>query len=169
LQDLLAGRAATSRQPQVAELHPAPLQHPSRDSRPKSLPAASRAGAQWPSDPVERPAGTPPQPRRIEATTLTTRTAWQMVLERLQETMSAANYGTWLSQSLLISCDRSKAIVGAPSGFIVEHLAKRFSNPIKKELSAVVGFHPQQIDYLTLSELGLLSPNGQHPESTSPS
>jgi DnaA N-terminal domain len=89
---------------------------------------------------------------QIPGTELTTETAWEMALQRLQESMTAANYTTWLSESILVSCDGSTAIVAAPSTYVVEWLAKRFRPLLRKELTQVLGF-PVELDFLALPEL----------------
>jgi hypothetical protein len=91
-------------------------------------------------------------PEQIPGTDLTTETAWQMALERLKEAMSAPNYSTWLAETVLIACDRSRALIVAPSGYVADWLRSRFTTLICKELAAVVGFRPQQIDYLAVRE-----------------
>jgi hypothetical protein len=99
-------------------------------------------------------------PRPIEGTDLTTATAWLMALERLKQTMSGPNYTTWLAETVLIRCDRSKALVAAPSGFAADWLRSRFSVLICKELAAIVGFRPAQLDCLPVSELVQPTPDG---------
>lgn len=91
-------------------------------------------------------------PTTIPGTELTTETAWQHTLQRLQDSMTAANYQTWLSETILVSCDGSTAIVVAPSTYVADWLRQRFTPLIRKELQQVLGF-PVQLDYLALSEI----------------
>jgi hypothetical protein len=107
-------------------------------------------------------------PQQIEGTDLTTQTAWQMALEGLKGTMSASNYHTWLADTVLITCGRSRALIVAPSRFVAEHLGLRFSMLVKKQLHQVLGFSPERIDYLAMTELQTAPPTSPPAGTTSP-
>ena len=97
-------------------------------------------------------------PTTIPGTELTTETVWQKTLQRLQDSMTAANYQTWLADTFLVECDGSTAIVVAPSTYVVDWLQQRFTPLIRRELQQVLGF-PVQLDYLSLSEIAADQPD----------
>lgn len=92
---------------------------------------------------------------------------WQQTLQRLEQGMTPANYQTWLKETQLVSCNGSAATIVAPSPFVVEWLATRFSRLIEKQLAEVVG-HPVSTTYLALSELQGHSPEQDQPMASSP-
>jgi len=103
-------------------------------------------------------------PQQIPGTALTTETAWRQVLGQLQEQMTAANYQTWLKDTSLVSCDEATTLIVAPSSFVVEWLATRFSHLVEKELQQVLGFKVTT-KYLAVSDLE--KDNGQQPRRAS--
>src|SRR5581483_11788172 len=46
----------------------------------------------------------------------------------------------WVSQAVLIQCDRSTGILAAQNHFCAQRLQKRFDQVIRDELAAVLGF-----------------------------
>ena len=107
-------------------------------------------------------------PQQIDGADLTTESAWEMALERLKTTMTVGNYHTWLSDTRLISCERSRALIVAPSRFTAEHLQLRFNPLVKKELASVVGFFPERIDYLAATDLRSDTSSSKQAAATSP-
>jgi hypothetical protein len=91
-------------------------------------------------------------PAQIAGTSETTETAWQKALQRLQESMTAANYKTWLAETTLVSCDRSTAVLVAPNAFVADWLRTRFALLITRYLSDVIGVTPE-LQVVPLSEL----------------
>jgi len=106
-------------------------------------------------------------PQEIPGTNLTTETAWQKTLELLEQGMTPANFQTWLKETRLVACDGSTATIVAPSQYVVEWLATRFSRFIEKQLADVVG-HPVATTYLALSELQGGSAGKDQPMASSP-
>jgi hypothetical protein len=91
-------------------------------------------------------------PAQIPGTTYTTETAWQETLEKLRTGMTAANFQTWLKDTLLASCDGRSALIIGPNGFVVDWLRNRFSVLITRQLQDVLGF-PVELEYLALTDL----------------
>jgi len=91
-------------------------------------------------------------PQRIDGTDLTTEGAWDMVLDRLKEQMTKANFETWIKETSLIHLDGSRARVAAASKFQIEWLVSRFDPWISRELSSVID-RPISCEYLPVSEL----------------
>ncbi len=75
-----------------------------------------------------------------------------MALEGLRNGMTTANYEIWLSNTALVSCDGSTAILVAPSGFVANWLRDRLSPLIRKELASILGF-PVLLEVLAVTEL----------------
>ena len=105
-------------------------------------------------------------PAQIPGSALTTETAWQTTLLRLQDAMSGPNYQTWLQDSIMASCDGSQALIVAPSGFVADWLRTKFSPLIRKELQQVLGF-PVQLDYIALTEISAEHPDASTQKGTS--
>ncbi len=68
---------------------------------------------------------------------------WQKALGELQTQVSRANYNTWLRNSHGISFEGGLFVVGTPSAFVAEWLAKRLHSLIKKTLTGVTGVDAQ--------------------------
>ena len=64
---------------------------------------------------------------------------WQTALGKLQIQVSKANYTTWLSDSLGLSCQDDTFIVGVPNVFVAEWLAKRLYPLVRKTLVDITG------------------------------
>ena len=91
-------------------------------------------------------------PQRIDGTDLTTEGAWDLVLDRLKNQMTKANFETWIKETSLIHLDGSMARVAAASKFQIEWLVSRFDPWIRRELSSVIA-RPVSCEYLPVSEL----------------
>jgi hypothetical protein len=78
----------------------------------------------------------PPLP--IPEVGLTTRAAWEGVLERLRDVVTEENYDTWLVGTALLECDGKTATIAAPSDHHVEWLRRRFDAHIARALTSVL-------------------------------
>lgn len=64
---------------------------------------------------------------------------WQAALEDLQQSLSRANYETWLRNTQVVEFEDDCATIGAPNTFAVEQLRNKFAVPIQKTLSVIAG------------------------------
>ncbi len=67
------------------------------------------------------------------------REIWQKALGELQTQVSRANFTTWLGNSHGVSFENGTFIVGTPSAFVAEWLARRLHSLVRKTLTHVVG------------------------------
>lgn len=96
-------------------------------------------------------------PQEIPGTSTTTQTAWQKALQRLQNALGRATYLAVVSNTILARCDRSHAIVAAPSAYGARALRQRCHSQIHDALTDVLGFSVA-IDYVTIAELSTDQP-----------
>lgn len=68
---------------------------------------------------------------------------WQKALGELQTQVSRANYNTWLRNSQGVSFEDGVFVIGTPSAFVAEWLAKRLQSLIRKTLANVTGTDTQ--------------------------
>ena len=75
-------------------------------------------------------------------------TLWKSVLGELEleESISAANFKTWLAETELISLDNDKAVIGVKNAFHVNQLKKKYYDIIKDTLTKN-GAHPKTITF----------------------
>lgn len=99
---------------------------------------------------------------KIPGTELTPTAAWDMTLERLKANMSALNF-TFFTDTHLLTCDASTAIVAVQNKYAIEHL-QRFDRLIQKFLSDVLG-SAVAVEYIPLSEISAepLDHHSDHP------
>ena len=64
---------------------------------------------------------------------------WRSTLEELQGKVSAANYQTWLKNTVGLSQRDGSLVVGVPSTFVTESLEKRLHPLIEKTVSNIAG------------------------------
>jgi hypothetical protein len=63
---------------------------------------------------------------------------WPAVLGNLKSQMTQANFDTWLRETQLVSLTNSRAVISAPSPYIVDWLNTRFRLLVQKELHSVL-------------------------------
>lgn len=90
--------------------------------------------------------------RKIGRTGQTTAKAWQTVLEGLQRALNAGNYQVWCKDTVLVACDRKRAVIAAPSRFVADSLRERFDRLIERELTDVLGYVVAR-EYVALPDL----------------
>jgi len=64
---------------------------------------------------------------------------WRSALEELQGKVSAANYDTWLRNTVGLSQRDGSLVVGVPSTFVTESLEKRLHPLIEKTVGSIAG------------------------------
>ena len=64
---------------------------------------------------------------------------WRSTLEELQGKVSAANYQTWLKNTVGLTQRDGSLVVGVPSTFVTESLEKRLHPLIEKTVSSIAG------------------------------
>jgi len=64
---------------------------------------------------------------------------WQAALSDLEQTLSRANFETWLRNTEIISFEDDCATIGAPNSFAVEQLRNKFALQIQNTLSLIIG------------------------------
>lgn len=67
------------------------------------------------------------------------RETWERALGELQLQVSRANYRTWLKDTVGLSVEGGRFVVGAPSSFATEWLDKRLSSVIARTLGGIAG------------------------------
>lgn len=75
-------------------------------------------------------------------------TLWKSVLGELEleESISAANFKTWLAETELISLDNEDAVIGVKNAFHVNQLKKKYYDIIKDTLTKN-GAQPKTITF----------------------
>ena len=79
----------------------------------------------------------PPEP--IGDTGLTTESAWDLTLEKLETQLTPAMYKTFLKDTMLVQMAGSEAHVVVSNQYTVEYLSRRFYQSIARTLSSVIG------------------------------
>ena len=74
------------------------------------------------------------------------REIWQKTLAELQSQVSKTNYETWLKETIGISYQNDRLVVGAPSPFAIEWLEKRLHSLITKTLIGIAG-HEVEVSF----------------------
>ena len=64
---------------------------------------------------------------------------WEAALGSLELQVSRPSYATWLKDTIGLSFDDDKMVVGAPSPFVAQWLEQRMSSLIEATLSQVTG------------------------------
>ena len=64
---------------------------------------------------------------------------WQAALGDLEQTLSRANFETWLRNTEIVAFEDDTATIGAPNSFAVDQLSNKFAVPIQQALSTIVG------------------------------
>src|SRR5690554_1770846 len=64
---------------------------------------------------------------------------WQTALSDLEQTVSRANFETWLRNTEIIAFEDDCATIGAPNSFAVEQLRNKFAVQIQNTLSVILG------------------------------
>ncbi|HET9014753.1 MAG TPA: chromosomal replication initiator protein DnaA [Thermomicrobiaceae bacterium] len=64
---------------------------------------------------------------------------WQAALGDLEQSLSRANFETWLRNTEIVDFADDTATIGAPNSFAVDQLGNKFALPIQQALSTIVG------------------------------
>ena len=77
---------------------------------------------------------------------------WKAVLDQMELSLSKANFTTWFKNTLIITDEKEKVVVGVPSGFIKEWLENKFHKQI---LASLQNFSPaiREVKYAVGSNL----------------
>ena len=77
---------------------------------------------------------------------------WKAVLDQMELSLSKANFTTWFKNTLIITDEKEKVVVGVPSGFIKEWLENKFHKQI---LASLQNFSPaiREVKYAVGSSL----------------
>ena len=97
---------------------------------------------------------------------LNPRQMWEAALGSLELQVSRPIYATWLKDTIGISFDDTKMVVGAPSTFVAQWLERRMSSLIEITLSQVVG-QPTTVQFQVMTQPTSHSPLHETPQTKS--
>ena len=95
------------------------------------------------------------------------REIWEAVLGELQLQVTKTNFDTWLRETVGLSYENGRFVVGVSSPFVVEWLDKQLHSLIEKTLISVTGRDPKVRFQIHHDELGIMSTRGAKASSPS--
>lgn len=89
---------------------------------------------------------------------------WEATLGSLELQVSRPSYATWLKDTVGLSFDDNRMVVGAPSPFVAQWLEKRMSSLIEAALSQVAGL-PTTVHFQVMTQMTSHASQREEPQT----